>query len=144
MRDKIFIYIATVFLALGTLFFGIAKVAPVQVLKDWRISVSEPTYHPGETIILDSHSQKLRRAEGESTRTIECDARTDSIVGYALNKVPAQRPPGYKDTQTDIILPTGITDLPATCRVVISVKYSVFFGLRTIEEDAVSNNFSVK
>lgn len=143
MREKIFIYTITVLFGLSALFFGIAKVAPIQVLKDWHISVPDKTYHPGDTVVVDSHSYKLRKAAGEATRTIECNARADSVIGYALNKVPALRTPGYKDVETDIILPPEITDLPATCRIVITVKYSTFFGLRTIEEDNVSNDFTI-
>lgn len=124
-------------------FLSLASV-PIQILKDWKISVPEKTYHPGDTVVLESHSFKLRKARGDSERTVECNARTDSIVGYTLNKIEAKRKPGYNQSETNIILPGNIADLPATCRVVISVKYTVFFGLRTIQENNVSNDFMIE
>lgn len=134
--------------ALGAVLVGVTLslffvfTLPTHVLKDWHIQTSEKSYHPSGTIEIISSSIKLRDATGQVSRTIECNSGRDSVVGYNLNLSRGSRKAG-KHTSTYLVkLPSNITPLPATCRVVVAVDYKLY-GFRHIKENTVSNDFTV-
>lgn len=131
--------VALVSVALG-LFFVFTL--PTHVLKDWHIKTTDTAYHPNETIEITSSSIKLRNATGQVSRTIECNSGNDSVIGYNLNLSKGSRPAGSHTSTYEVKLPSNITNLPATCRVVIAVDYKLY-GFRHIIENTVSNNFTV-
>lgn len=138
--------IATVFglgLILTTLIVALIFGAPIQVLRDWHLQTDANSYHPNDTIELQSTSVKLRDATGKVNRVIECDSGKDSTVQYALNLSMAKRPPGANTSVYGLKIPSNVVDIPVTCRVVITVTYRVYW-IRDITESTVSNNFVVK
>lgn len=133
--------LCTLLFLLGAGYFTI-QLVPIHVLRDWKISVVPGKYQLGSVIPVSSSSSKLRKAEGEAHRTIECNSGKDSVVDYTLNNSQAKRLPGTRITITNLIIPTNITNTPVTCRIVISVTYKVY-KIRKITENAVSNDFTV-
>lgn len=118
------------------------SIAPADVLKDWRISVPEKAYHPGEVILINSSSTKLRKASGSVHRAIECNIGKDSTVAYTVNDSAAGRSPGYAISNSALVIPSNIANLPATCRVIITVDYRVYL-FRHINEYAATNDFTI-
>lgn len=128
---------------LTVLVFAVILLVPITVLRDWKIVVPETTYHVGDTVQLHTSSEKLRKANGVIERTIECDKGKDSTVSYDLNNSMASGKPGINRTTYQLKIPANITNLPTTCRVVISVDYRIY-GFRHITENTVSNDFVVE
>lgn len=118
-------------------------IAPADVLKDWTITVPKGEYHPGNVISLSSTSTKLRKAKGDAHRAIECNIGKDSTVAYALNdSLGVKRLPGYNEGVSSLVIPMNIANLPATCRVIITVDYRIYIFRHTTEY-AASNDFTV-
>lgn len=122
--------------------FAVILLAPITILRDWRITVPNTVYHLGGTIQLHTTSHKLRKAGGPVERTIECDKGKDSTVSYPLNNSQAKGAPGLNHSTYELKIPLNITNLPTTCRVVIAVDYQIY-GFRHITENTVSNDFRV-
>lgn len=134
--------ILTIFLLICGFTYFTIQLAPIHVLRNWHLSVPRQSYSRGSTVPLTSSSSKLRKVRGEAHRTIECDSGRNSFVDYPLNDSPAMRLPGTQSSVSNIIIPTSITNLPATCRIVISVTYKVY-KFRKITENAVTNDFVI-
>lgn len=130
------------FLILLTITVVLIFAVPINVLRDWHIKTDKATYAPTDTIHVQSSSTKLRKASGDVNRTIECDSGRDSVVAYNLNVSEGSRKPGFSFSTYNLEIPDTVANLPATCRVVVSVKYQVLF-IRHVVEYAVSNNFTI-
>lgn len=134
--------VVTIFLFLVALIIFIISVAPIHVLRGWTISVPQASYHPGDTISLSTSSTKLRKAKSSVERVVECDVRKDSTVGYSINQSEGSGKPGFNSRTYDIKIPLNVTDLPVTCRVIVTADYKVY-GFRHIVEHATSNEFII-
>lgn len=141
VRRNALAVITIVFLTLGAIYVLIL-LAPIHVLKNWSIHTTASSYQRGGTLTLNSRSDKIRKAKGDAHRTVECDYKSDSIRAYVLETTPARRQPGQASTDVQFVLPTNIADTPVTCRLVISVTYTVY-RFRIITENAVSNDFVI-
>lgn len=129
-------------LVVGVLTLCLLVVSPVDILKNWNIKTTAETYKVNGTIQVVSNSIKLRKATASVRRTIECDSGADGTIGYNLNLSQGKRAPGTHSSVYELKIPSNITDLPATCRVVIIANYKIY-GFRHIIENTVSNNFRV-
>lgn len=123
--------------------FAVITLAPINILRDWKITVPSQSYRLGDIIQLNTASEKLRKAGGPVERTIECDKGTNGTISYPLNSSLAKGNPGVNHATYQLKVPVNITNLPATCRVVIAVDYTVY-GFRHIVEYTVSNDFKVE
>lgn len=99
---------------------------PVDVLANWQLKVSATSYRAGEVITVESIYEKKMAVSGTAHRYIECKDRRDIWVRYQLSEAQADRSPGaLTGTGIQITLPTNIPNLPATCRLSISVDYKI-------------------
>lgn len=143
---NIFPILCIVLLLVGAVLV-IINVAPIQVLRNFTLQTDKNSYAPGQTMRISSKAIKLRKAGGDVHRTIECDS-ANKVVGYTINTQTATSKPGKSSKPYNIIVPSQIVNLPAKCRLVVSVSYHIFtierISLRTINQYTVSNDFIVK
>lgn len=130
------------FLVVASLTAIFISIAPADVLKDWRITVAPAAYHPGSVVIVNSSSTKLRKASGDVHRAIECNVSKDNTVAYTVNDSSSARVPGYAASNSALVIPYNIANLPATCRVIITIDYRVYW-FRHTNEYAASNDFQI-
>lgn len=147
LKKHLFAIICVLLLVCGVMLVAIQTV-PIHVLKDFHIKTDKTAYGVGEKVKITSQATKTRRAGGIAHRTIECDNGKNRVVGYTINDSEAKNPPGKSGKPFYIVVPNQITPLPAHCRVVLAVQYRIFtvgkLSLRTVTENAVSNDFVVK
>jgi len=142
LTQNIIVNTLAVTLIVLTTVFLLAMSVPIRVLKDWRIETDSNLYNRNSTIIVESTSTKLRQATGKVSRVIECDTGRDSVTGYSLNLSQGSARVGNHTNTYRLKMPSNITNLPATCRGVVSVDYRVLW-IRHVVENTVSNNFTV-
>lgn len=130
------------FLVAASLTAVFVSVAPADVLKDWTLKTSKTSYVGGEVLSFTSSSTKLRKADGIAYRAIECDRPNDKTVAYSIDSVEVGRAPGYNSKPAEIVVPIRITNKPATCRLIITTDYKLYFFRHTIEY-AASNDFQI-
>lgn len=147
IRRNIFSIVCSFLLIVGIVLV-VAELTPIQVLRNFVITTDKTSYNSGGTVLIISHATKLRKAYGLVNRTIECDNGRDKVVDYQINSSLANGGTGKSNKPSTIVLPTNIANTPATCRLVVAVKYNVLtwgrLHLRTITQNAVSNDFIVQ
>lgn len=124
--------------------------APVDVIKNWTIHVDNTKiYHPGDTVIVDSHFTKLLDVTGTAVRYIQCRKpapnQNEWDALYLANKVPAvqgKTANGHSTYNIGIPLNPGV--LPSTCRLYIASTYDVNEYHPAFQEHAYSNTFTVQ
>ena len=121
-------------LAVSTLVLGVllyARLSPLDVLKDWTISVPDQEYAVGEAVTVKSQAVKLVPAEGTATRFLKCSASAnDGDREVEIDSLVVNRPVGQRtSTGNDIRVP-DVPDLPRRCKLHIAVKYDIYPLLR--------------
>jgi hypothetical protein len=114
----------------------------IDVLKDWRLELPKQDIHVGDTIIVDSLYTKLMQVSGESTRYLECKNKNGIYIRYELNKAVANRGAGTSGTGVELVMPNTVPNVPATCRINITIEYNIYV-LRTVIETANSKEFTL-
>ena len=116
--------------------------SPVDVLKDWRISVPDKVYVNKEFNVTSS-SEKVRAVTGWSNRSIECKNTSGNYVNYPLSSAPANKKAGPKGTvDFPVQIPDTVPDLPSQCRYTTNICYDINV-IRKFCEFAVSNDFTL-
>lgn len=140
-----------ILLAMFVTFLGLL-LYPIDVLNDdeWKIKVNGGnTHYVDETIAVDSIYTKLRKAEGQTTRYIDCRTQSGTFLRYELNQADANRRPSKtkQGTAFTFSVPKTITPVPTKCKIVIDIRYSVFKMLgqsfRTVPEYQESKEFNL-
>lgn len=116
-------------------------VAPMPVLKNWRIVAPAGNYHVGDTIIIQSLFTKLRPVDGVAHRSLECTGAQGADVAYPVNIATANHVAQAKaGVGIPIVIP--LIPTPTKCRLAISIEYKIY-PFRTVTEFATSNQFNV-
>lgn len=114
---------------------------PITVLEDWKLVVPATTYHPGDTVLVQSRSTKVRAVAPLAHRNIECQNISGDYISYHLADVHGVNNNVGKHSGTiAFIIPSTVPDLPTTCRFSIGVEYQVL-AIRTINQYVASNTF---
>ncbi len=130
---------------LGVLLAGLYTAFwPVDVLKNWTITVPNASYQAGDTITLRSQYTKVSGVSGKAFRYLECH-QNSVWVRYALQSAEANRPPSRATQATGLVLelPSDLPNLPMTCRVTISIDYEIY-SFRKFNEYNASNTFDLQ
>jgi hypothetical protein len=141
-----FLYSASVVIALSGFILLYLVFAPVQVLKDWKISVPNQEYTPGSTIYITSYYTKVRDVSGSSKRYLQCyKPNSTDWDGYIpLTESDANRPKITNGKSvTAIAIPIDVPALPNTCRIYINVVYQIN-PFREYEQFNYSNTFKIE
>lgn len=145
-RVNTVLLVALLATVLGVLFF------PVDVIYDdtWEVKVNGGNTHKvGESIQVDSIYQKLRKAEGQANRYLDCKTERGTYLRYELNKADANRRPSLtrQGTAFTFGIPNAVKPLPTECRVAIDIRYNVFkvggWSIRTVSEYQESKPFNL-
>lgn len=121
----------------GIVFLYISLI-PINVLKDWRISVPPGTYGVGDPIVLTSSSIKQKNVQGEATRYVQCEN-----IKYLFSQSTGKRKVGTVKSELRFRIPNNIANLPTQCRIGIDVTYT-FWHVRKVHEHTMSNYFTVQ
>jgi len=120
---------------------------PVDVLQNWKITVPDGEYQPGDVIKVTSEFKKvLDIAPTTSDRYIQClipgTTEWDSLI--PANKGVRSNPvTEFARTVYDVGIPLSIGQLPNTCRVYSVITYNVNKYNPTFQEVNWTNNFKV-
>lgn len=126
-----------------TIVFIYIKFSPVDVLKDWTLSVPSGTYHQGQEVVAHTEVDKVRPVSAHAHRNIECRNKAGSFVSYHLaDVIGGNSRVGHISADIPFIIPLNIPDLPADCRFSIAAAYSVY-SFRQVNEYTASNTFLV-
>lgn len=161
-RPTVFINVIGILVILigGGSYLAYQSFRPLDILKDWTISISDvrtykivdgermPVFHPGESLVFTSSSVKLEDASGTASRTIVCDA-TDKLAEreIQLDTIPASRPSGENPPRENaVIIPhvAQFNSLPRICRLVIDITYTGVALNRSHNEHVESARFIVE
>lgn len=131
-----------------SLLFGYLALVPIDVLKDWKLTVAQnSTFHPGETVKVHNQVDKTKALKPFAHRNIECIGSNGTFVSYHIADIPEniqnniRTGPIVSDIQFKI--PDDIPNLPTTCRFSITTDYRIVF-FRTVTEYNTSNEFRVE
>lgn len=142
----VLLYSFSIFLVGTMIVFADLELAPVDVLQDWKLTVStNKTYYPGSTISLSSSYKKVRQVTGQATRYIQCrKPNSNEWDGFIpVSESDANRPKTSQGSSiTYIGIPSSLPSLPNTCRIYINVNYRINY-LRSFTEQNYSNEFTV-
>lgn len=132
-------------LALVIIFSTTYFVWNIDVVRDWKLVVPQQPIHAGDTIIVESRYTKLRDiTPGYAKRYIDCQNKDGLTVSYQINEAIADKTAGEKKaTGIEMVMPTIIPNLPATCAIRITVSYPVL-PLRTVLETNTSDSFELQ
>lgn len=117
---------------------------PVDVIKDstWKLTVSQSTYHAGDTIPVHVVSDKIRRAGSHFTTTAECKNDKGLFVTYIISESNRNAPPGHVETSIDVQIPGRVIPLPTTCRIAFILEYQIY-SFRSFPEYNFTNEFTL-
>lgn len=136
----------TLFAASAAILAGVVYFAlNIQVIKNWSLTLPSGDIHAGDTLVVASTYTKVRQVTGTSMRTIECESQKGIYVSYPLNHVMANRAPGTTGTGIIVTVPTelnGITKLPDTCHICVSLTYPVL-PFRTVPYFRCTSDFNL-
>lgn len=129
-------------LVIASFSFAYVLLAPIDVLKDWKLHVNPGTYQAGQQITMHATYTKLREVTGRSYYYLECKTPRGSLVRYSISQSEGNRPKGSGQVDIPLNLPVDITGTPATCRIAVSVSYDIY-TFRKFVENSSSNYFTV-
>ncbi len=152
--------LSLLFLLMIATLFVYQLVRPLDVLEDWRIELTPAkeykvvdgrrlaVFHPNESLIFTSTSEKVSHANGNTSRTLVCEATTDQEEReILLDVIPAVKEPGFApERASSIILPDVVqfNRLPRICRLVIDITYTNVSLWRNHSEHAETEPFIVE
>ena len=150
---NLLIWTASLALILGIVGGLYVAFGPVDVLKNWEMSVGQnQTFVASETAYFSSKSEKLISIEGRADRYLICDATTNDIEReIPIVSIPLNRPAGTNpERQNAFDVPKASafnnaedeTTLPRMCRLNIDACYTVW-GFRSWCEQAETEKFTV-
>lgn len=99
---------------------------PINVLTDWKVSVTKKEYYPAETLKFTSKAVKLIDAQGHATRYLDCPSDNNQSDRIELPSLPVNRKAGatpLKTNQIDLPKASRFNTLPRECRLHIDVCY---------------------
>jgi len=145
---RIVAYILASTLLVLSLTFSFITLSPVDVLQNWSQQTVEqpangqlPTFQEGDTVKINTTSNKIRDIDGE--RTVYIDCIQDGIENrYNVSTASVGRELGQKTSEISYIIPYGISNLPQTCHFSTFINYNVY-GIRDHEESVKTNDFIV-
>lgn len=140
---NVVLYVLSGSIITASLTAGYLFIAPVDVLRDWRIVLPQQAIHAGDEITVQSIYTKVRNVTGHATRYIECDNKAGVSVRYQLNEAIANRGAGHQGTGIVLKIPDDIPDLPALCRISTAVDYPVY-SFRSHYEYTASDPFPLQ
>lgn len=139
---RVFGSIAALGLVLFSLVFAYAMLGPIDVLKNWSLSITQDTYQEGDTVAVISVANKVMDVSGASQRSLICTNR-GTEQQYDLPNANANRQQGVASKEIDVIIPTNvIPNLPQKCQVQILITYFVY-GFRRFPEIQRTKPFTV-
>lgn len=113
--------------------FVYTLVFPVDVLKDWTLTVDKDAYVAGDTIRVTTRFSKIRDVSGISKRYIICQALNDSANRIPINEALADRPPQSGVNDIYLKIPKEIPNLPTKCHIEIDIEYEIYAYRRHYE-----------
>lgn len=114
---------------------------PVNVLIDWRLLAPKGDAHTGQTIVIQSLFTKVKAVDGISSRKLLCDNAQGEDISYPLSVAVADHAV-QKRTGVSIPITIPAMSTPATCRVMVSIKYQIY-PFRSMTQSTTSNSFYV-
>lgn len=127
--------------SLLVLTFSFSLIARVDVLKDWTLELPAGEIHAGDQVVVESIYTKTMDVTGEASRFIECKSDR-AYVRYPVSKAVANRSAGSTGTGIVFVIPKVIPDLPATCRMNVTIDYEVL-AFRHVIESNTSSEFQL-
>lgn len=125
-----------------TLALVYVEFAPINVLKNWTLSVPGGTYHQGQEVAAHVEVDKVRNSQAYAHRNIECLSK-GNFISYHLVDVQGGKRAGHISSNIVFKIPSTIPDLPTTCRFSIASTYKVY-GLRSVNDYVASNTFRLE
>lgn len=147
------IWTATLAILLGVAGGLYVVFGPVDVLKNWEMSVGQSqTFIAGEPAYFSSKSEKIISIEGRADRYLVCDATANDIEReIPITSIPLNRPAGVnQERQNAFDVPKASafnnekdeTTLPRLCKLHIDACYTLW-GFRSHCEQAETEKFTV-
>lgn len=134
--------LTAVALLLAALLFIYVTFVPVEVLKVWKITIPDKTYTAGEELVITSEYEKTRSVSGVAHQYVECLNINGAYRQYHVSQSNASNGAGRGKVDTALVIPQDIPNLPTTCRVFLSVDYTVF-SFRKVTHTARSMEFTL-
>lgn len=122
--------------------FAWAVLSPVDVLKDWHLTVPQSSYRAGADVDVLSTFIKTRSVSGTSYRFLECFNTNQSLSRYPIDQVDSNKPARAGSAIVALKLPDNLPNLPVSCHINITVVYNIH-SFRKVTETNVTNNFQV-
>lgn len=111
------------------------------VLAEWTLTLPDKRIEAGDKVVIQSVYNKLRTAEGDATRYLECKDKNGVFLRYELNQRRADRKAGKGGTGIDVVVPAAIPDLPTTCKFSVSICYDTFLPWYCYPESETTKEF---
>lgn len=134
--------ITSVALLLASFIFVYVTFVPVDVLRNWRVSVPQDVYRLGENAVIYSEYEKLRSVSGTAHRFLECLNTNGAYTRYHISQGDANRPVGKGKASIVLRIPDEVPNIPTKCRIVIAIDYTVY-SFRKVTEHAQTNEFTL-
>lgn len=158
--------LAVLALLIGSVgYFVYLSTKKIDVLSSWSIGITEarefrdvvvdgvnyehiPVYHPGDSLLFTSESNKTEAANGNTSRMIVC-IQTGGFKEreIQLDTLPAVRAVGKSPKRANAIFVPDVTQfegLPRLCKLVIDIGYDNVVLWRDASEHAETNLFLVE
>lgn len=146
MRDRIALFIGNLF-AVSIVMFALLAIYtefwPVDVLKNWTVTVPPGTYSLGQQVTAHVEVDKVRAVKAYAHRNIECKDNNGRFVSYHLTDIAGSTKTGHLSSDIPFKIPTSIPNLPTTCRFSVAAQYKIY-PYRSVDEYTFSNEFKLQ
>lgn len=126
---KLLSWIASLGLVSAAVFIAYIVLFPVDVLTNWKLTISKDTYYPGDVVVIESTYTKNATVTGTAKRYLECKNQSGVLLRYELNQAVANRSSAQlTGTGVTVTIPDRLAEitLPTDCFFSIGIEYDVY------------------